>query len=1400
VSAEKLLSELRALDIRLFLDDDRLRCSAPKGRLTEDLEKRIAAHKPELIRTLRAAAPQPDSIPRRADQSAAMPLSFAQESFWFLQQMEPDSSAYNITAYRRILTRIDTSAWQAALSAILRRHEILRTNFPEVDGSPVPVVREDATPEFTVHDVAEGAASDRTAATDALIQSLSTRQFDLARDLLFRGALIRLGEEDYLLVLTMHHIVADGWSIGILFRELISLYESHSQGAPASLPELPVQFADYAVWERERATTAILTAQIEYWKKKLERAPRYLDIPADRPHTALTGFAGGIHQFHLDAATSESMKRIARQEGCTLFMALLAVFKALLSRYAGQSDILVGTPVSTRTRPELELLVGCFINTLVLRTPVSSELTTRQLLARVRDTVLQSLSNPDVPFEKLLNELHLERDPSRSPLFQVAFILQNTPMASEYLTVGGGSAFDMTLYAWESSEGIGLSIEYRTELFNAETMARFAECFRTLAAKMVARPETAIGQLAVVTPAQRAEWFRESEGPVDYPRDLCAHQWIEQQAARTPGAIAVVCGGEQVTYQELNVRSNRLAHWLRALGVGPDSLVGLCLDRSVDLLVAPLAIWKAGGAYVPLDPQYPSNRLAFMLEDSGATVLVTQSPLLNSLPRVPSIVCLDRDRHLLENESSQAPVSRCTPGNLAYVIYTSGSTGKPKGVEITHRSLVNFLASMQQRPGIGPRDRLLAVTTLSFDIAALELYLPLVSGARVILATREVTWEASRDGTALTALLGQSSATMMQATPVTWRLLLEAGWQGDPDLKILCGGEALPRDLADRLLATGAEVWNLYGPTETAIWSTVHRVDDRPGPVPIGSPIANTQVLLLDEAGQAVPPGVAGELFIGGDGLARGYLRRPELTAEKFVDDPFHPGERLYRTGDLARWLPDGNIEWVARMDHQVKLRGFRIELGEIEAALERQPGIRQAVVVREDTGGDQRLVAYVTAEDRATPDPRVLRKALLDVLPHYMLPAAFVPLDEFPLTPNRKVDRKALLSPEYRAPDTAAAGEADQLQPAGGYEPPSTFVEQVMTEIWSEVLNVPRVGVSDNFFELGGHSLSATRLIALLRAAFSIDLPLRCIFIDPTIAGLARHIHYDVSTQNYRYTSDIPRWNCLVPAQPKGTRTPIFLVAGYQGPDDTLLVLSRIITHLGLDQPVFGFRPRWIEGIGAEYASVEEVAREFIAELRVVQPRGPYLLGGHCVGGIVALEIAQQLVRDGEEVKMLALLDTIRPTAGRAFLVNFNHFRYRLKHMLHVIGQVITNSRSRPDIIRGLIHRKFQVAHKHAAFATTNRFYAIKTRYWRLMYKYRAKPFVGHITLIANEEQARFEKDLGWEGVAQAGLEVHQMPGDHGNMLTLYSKEVAGLLRKCIDEALPVSGRQEDRTGVGVS
>ena len=851
----------------------------------------------------------------------------------------------------------------------------------------------------------------------------------------------------------------------------------------------------------------MLKKQLVYWKTQLADLT-VLELPTDKQRPMQSSFRGSGQTIHLSAALTQGLKTLSQKHNVTLFMTLLAAFQVLLHRYSGQDDIVVGTAIAGRNRQELENLIGFFVNTLVLRTDLSGTPSFVQLLSRVRDVCLSAYEHQDLPFEKLVAELQLPRDLSRNPLFQVMLVLQPLELQAMHLpglTISSfplsneTAKFDITLSLVENSEGLTGTLEYNTDLFNAETITRLIGHFQTLLEAVVEQLETSIAQLPLLTPIERHQLLVEwNATKTDYPKDKCIHQLFEEQAARTPDAIALVFEDQQLSYQALNAKANQLAHYLQKLGVKPDTLVAICMERSFDMVIGLLAILKAGGAYVPMDPTYPRGRLAFMLEDSGVSLLLTQKKF-DSITNVSEfhnemqLIYIDSQWPTPFSAHSEVTVN---PENLAYVIYTSGSTGKPKGVQISHRSFFNFLMSMAELLDIKQQDVLLAVTTLSFDIAELELYLPLICGAKIVIASREL----AVDGSGLARTLNQAnSITVMQATPATWYLLLEAEWTGNPQLKILCGGEALSRDLAMRLQKKSKEVWNLYGPTETTIWSTVKRLSsDTPFAevIPIGHPIANTQLHILDKHLQPVPIGVPGEIHIGGDGLARGYLNRPELTAEKFIAHPFSDdsGSRLYKTGDLARYQPDGTIEFLGRIDHQVKLRGFRIELGEIEVVLETYPGINIAVAsVREDQPGDKRLIAYLIHTQLEQLHVDALRLFLKQKLPEYMVPSAFVFLDKLPLTPNGKLDRKALPAPDQTRPEFEQA-----------YFPPSSTIEEMLFEIWREVLAIDKIGIHDNFFEVGGHSLLAVQLIVRINKQFQIEVPLRLLFEYPTIAGLS--------------------------------------------------------------------------------------------------------------------------------------------------------------------------------------------------------------------------------------------------------------------------------------------------------
>jgi amino acid adenylation domain-containing protein len=1044
-----------------------------------------------------------------------LPASFAQQRLWFLDQLEPNSPAFNIAHTLKITGAVDGAALEKSLNLMAARHESLRTSFGTEAEEPVQIIHASVRVPFRKVDLSGVAANIRETEAQRLIAKDANRPFDLTQAPLIRALLLRLSDDEHYLLINIHHIVSDRWSISILVSELARLYEAEVDGKEAENLALPLQYADYAVWQRKWLSGDLLQEQLGYWKEHLKNAPQVLELPHDRPRPASESFRGEIAYVSFPRELKDKLNRLSRKQGATLFMTLLAGFEALLSRSSGQRDLVVGTAIANRNQPELENVIGFFLNTLPLRANLAGDPSFTEILARAKETALGAYEHQDLPFEKLVEELRPERSLSHSPLIQVYFVLQNAPVESVQLnvlqwkhvpsglkTVKG----DMYLSMHESAEGIEGRLEYSSDLFDAGTMERMLEHFRVLLEAAVGNPECKLSQLPLLTEREReqivVEW---NATEADYPRGLCLHEVIELRAAESPQAVACMQPGEgenhdrQITYGELNQRANQLARALRKRGAGPGQRVGIFIERSIEMMVGLLAIQKSGAAYVPLDPAYPAERIRLTLEDAQVPVLVTQQSLRERLPdHDAQVLCIDSDWETIAGESATNLGKTATPEDIAYVIFTSGSTGRPKGVQIPHRAVVNLLTFMARELRMGADDVFPALASFAFDMCIPELYLALVSGGRVVIGGKDL----AANGEELAALLRQTGATIVHATPTTWRLLLEAGFNGK-GLKRVIGAEPLPRELCMRLLTEDPSLYNFYGPTETTVWSTYHHFTSPDEPVVVGKPIANTQVYILDENLQPVPVGAYGEIYIGGDGVARGYLNRPDLTAEKFVDDPFSAAAEqkmyrmMYRTGDVARFLADGRIEFQGRADHQVKLRGYRIELEEIEAALGAHSAIKQSVVIaREDVAGDKRLVAYVVAKSDQPVSTAELRDWVHARLPEYMVPAAWVQMDRLPLSPNGKVDRKNLPAPEYLRPE---------LQ--GEYSTPRTPEEEVVAGIWAEVLKFQQVGIHDDFFALGGHSLLATQVVSRIRQAFKIELPLRALFEAPTVAGLAERI-----------------------------------------------------------------------------------------------------------------------------------------------------------------------------------------------------------------------------------------------------------------------------------------------------
>ncbi|WP_428268382.1 amino acid adenylation domain-containing protein [Haliangium sp.] len=1014
------------------------------------------------------------------DESGALvfPASFMQQRLWFLDQVESGRAVYNIPQCFRLRGRVDKGALQSALSEIVSRHESLRTSFRSRDGRPEQVVHEVDVPIEHVDLTGITGADQRLDEAARRANELGQTAFDLAKGPLMRAALFRLGDDDHVLFLDVHHSVCDGWSLALLFSELSAIYAARVAGEPSPLAPQQIQYGDYAVWQHELFSDSregsSVASDLAFWKEYLSGDLDPLALPFDHQRPPEPSLRGKLARFHLSPELTDAIRALAREESTSLFMTLLAGFQAFLARISGQSDIRVGSPIANRDREELRAGIGFYTNTVVFRGDLSGGPSFRELLAATRERSLKVLAHQEVPLERVVEAVNPDRRAGDNPLFQVMFAVQQAPESALSLpgvAVSGvdvhsaTSKFDLLLEMQELPAGMQCFFEYATDLFEDGTAERLVGHFRHMLAALVAEPDRSVAEAPVLADEDRERilvaW---NDTAADYDRDARLHDRVAAQAKARPDAVAVVAGDDQLDYRTLDQRSSKLAHHLQSLGVGPDVMVGVYVERGVDMMVALLAALKAGGAYLPLDPSFPEDRIAYMLADSGAPVILTQAELVDDLPEHQATVFrLDADWDSVAGLPAEAPASDSTTSDhLAYSIYTSGSTGKPKGVEIPHRAVVNFLASMAQTPGFGPDDKLLAVTTLSFDISVLELFLPLTTGGTVIVASRDQ----AVDGPDLMELLDATKATVMQATPATWRLLIEADWEGSPSLtKVLCGGEAWPPGLARELIARVPEVWNMYGPTETTIWSTCARITD-PDDVTIGTPIANTQVYVLDKRLQPVPVGVAGELHIGGDGVARGYHERPELTGERFIQSPFGDG-RLYKTGDSVKFRPDGTLEYLDRIDNQVKVRGYRIELGEIEAVLEKHPDVKQPVVIVWDSGnGDKRLAAYVVHEAGKSLTGSELRSFLRGELPDYMIPHLFVELDELPLTANGKINRRAL-------PDPLKQSSTDEHE----FIAPRTANEKLVAELWRSILKIDDIGVQDNFFDLGGHSLLSAQV-----------------------------------------------------------------------------------------------------------------------------------------------------------------------------------------------------------------------------------------------------------------------------------------------------------------------------------
>jgi amino acid adenylation domain-containing protein len=1118
---------------------------------------------------------------------------------------------------------------------------------------------------------------------------------------------------------------------------------------------------------------------LRYWQQQLSGSSPLLDLPTDKPRRSPRTMETAIQSLHLSPQLVASLETIARTQNVDLFTMLLAGFKVLIYRYIDRQDIVVGTPIFSPDRSAVNESTLLYLNHLVLRTDLSGNPKFSEILERTKKVFTAACQHQNLSFDRLIKILNVELSNTYHPIFQVLFSFRNSSTERSIDPVATDRSIppDLAVKLTQSDEGISGCFEYSVDLFAPATIERMTLHFQTLLTAIVAGTDRSIDELPLLTAPEREQllvtWNQTQSA---YP-DCCIHHLFEAQVERTPDNIALIFGEDRLTYRQLNARSNQVAHYLQGLGVGIGTRVGLYVSRSLPLMVGLLGILKAGATYVPIDPHHPLDRIEYILENAQIAILVTPQPIHEHLPTQSAIelICLVTDWAKIATKSTATPLVNSTPDQIAYSIYTSGSTGKPKGVEAVHRGVVNFIISMQQQPGMVETDILLSGTTFSFDMAVLEIFLPISVGATLVLISRED----AMDGHQLATAIDRWNITMMQATPATWRLLLETDWSGDttgkPKLKILTGAEPISLELVTKLRAKGASVWNLYGPTEATVWSTVYQVRGDESRVPIGKPIANTDVYILDSHLQPVPIGITGELYIGGAGLAKGYWQKPELTAEKFIPHPFNadPTARIYQTGDLARYLPNGDIECLGRIDFQVKLRGFRIELGEIETLLCQYPGIGQAVaIVREDRTADRRLVAYLILDPATAtkPDPvsiaSQLREFLAHKLPSYMVPAAFVWLERFPLTPNGKINRTGLPAPVYtRQIASTFVASQDEL-------------EQELTKMWTQVLGIDRIGITDNFFELGGHSLLAVRLITDIERRWHQKLPLATFLAAPTIVQFAKVIRQQKGSTS---------WSSLVPIQSRGSKSPLFCIHPVGG---NILEYYPLSHYLGSEQPMYGLQSRGLDGVQAPLTEIEAMAADYIQEIQTIQPHGPYLLVGYSFGGLVAFEIACQLASQGKKVDLVALLDnespnltTVRPSLFQALAIHFRNL-----HQLKFQEKI---SYIRDRIVFRVLYKNKENREKE--FLLDNWAEPLPPEYLQVLESnfqagknYLGKFYPGKITLFRSSIQPvvqALHPDLGWGDLVGGGVEVRDLAGHHSNLLKEPNIQVlAQELKSCIE------------------
>jgi amino acid adenylation domain-containing protein len=1331
----------------------------------------------------------------KARKPKLFPLSFAQQRLWFLDKFQPNSAAYNVPTVVRLTGSFDLDPFQKALDLVVVRHESLRTTFEGNDDSPAQRINPPSSVNMQVIDLAHLPPPEQKTESDRIISEEIARPFDLSKDLMIRTTLIRLAPAEHILVLVTHHVASDEWSLRILFSEWAAYYAGIREGKQAALPELPIQYADFAQWQRDWLGSDDYKKQLEYWSGQLQSAP-VLQLPTDRPRPTTQTFNGALFGRWIPKEIIDRLKVFSRQERCTLFMTLLAAFKVLMHRYTQQQDIIIGCPIAGRNRLETEPMIGFFVNTLAVRTALAAHSNFRALLKSVRESTLGAYANQDMPFDKLVEELHPERSSTHMPFVQVVFSLNNEfveeqifpGVRSEEIEVDTRtSKFDLTVVAKDTPHGLNTVIEYNTDLFDETRIDRLLGHFQQLLESLLAKPDEAISRLEMLPRAEHqqllADWNRTERA---YPCNATVVELFEAQVSKNPTAVALQFEDKTITYRELSACSNRIAHYLLRNGVEEGSLVGVYMERSIDMVAAFLGILKAGAAYVPLDLSYPKERIEFMMSDAKMPLILTQSSLQKDLPSGARIVALDAERTSMETLPEDAPAIAGTAESVAYVIYTSGSTGKPKGVAVPHRGITRLVLNTDY-VSLSPADRIAQASNASFDAATFEIWGALLNGARAIGISKDVALSPSDFAE---VLRNERITTLFLTTALFNQLAREVPGAFASLTNVLFGGEAVDPKWVSAVLQgePPKRLLHVYGPTENTTFSTWYEVkqvsDDKT--VPIGKPIANSTLFILNPEMQPVPVGVPGEIYVGGDGLAVGYWERPELTAEKFVRHPFSadPSARLYRTGDVGRFDSDGNVEFIGRIDHQIKLRGFRIELGEIEALLARHPKVSNAVtMLREDVPGDKRLVAYLIPKlipKGDAPASAELKTYLKQHLPEYMVPSAFVVMRRFPLTPNEKIDRKALPAPEQNRPVSDRTFLA-----------PRDAIEQQLAKIWEKVLGLQPIGVADNFFELGGHSLLAVRVFSQIEKTLGRKLPLATLFRAPTIEQIAAVIREDNQAKS---------WSTIVDIQPKGSRPPFFWIHTLGGDGGGGFFYYRKLAELlGLDQPSFGIRSPQ-----EPFSRIEEMAKFYIKEIRKFQPSGPYYLGGFCFGGNVAYEMAQQLTKAGEQVGLLVMLESSPPNISPKQEWSATAAKYSLENIVENVKDFVNVSHEqRLALLKTKGKRLTQKFKKRIASAeegtavALNQILDLSTypegyvtyaeTHWDALTHYHPQSYDGEITLFRAKKQglSNFNHSLGWDALVGDRVNVTVVPGTHESMLQEPNVQiVAAKLRSLLEAA----------------